>query len=259
MIDKNVHEGVIIWNGACSLDYGIGVENNPNPNRPERKVDVYSVPGRNGDIIMMQDAWENVVQEYDIFLNHGELMYGEGTQVSANHLAMWLMGPSGYCVLRDEWEEDCFRLAYYKGPLDIENLMNLSGRATIEFVCKPQRYLDSGQETLTIDSSTVASVHNPTVFKASPIITIPKITGAELPLTLTIGAYDISISNTSEAQVINCEEQNCYGTAGTNRNQYITLLDGQFPVLDPGDNVATLKDANNVAKTFTIVPNYWRL
>ena len=51
--------GVIKWNGALSDQFGIDIEKYPNYTKPKRKMDVYSVPGRSGDIIMMQNAWDN--------------------------------------------------------------------------------------------------------------------------------------------------------------------------------------------------------
>ena len=52
--------GIITWNGVSSDTLGIYVEKAPSMNRPARKMDSYDVPGRNGSIIRMQDAWENV-------------------------------------------------------------------------------------------------------------------------------------------------------------------------------------------------------
>lgn len=254
MMDKNIY-----WNGASSADYGIGVEKHPNSTRPERKIDVYSVPGRNGDIIMSQNAWENVTQSYEIFLTHGEAFRDLTFQQSANYLADWLFSPSGYCKLSDDWEPDVFRMAYVKGPVDLENLFSVSGRATVEFICKPQRYLNAGQTEIAIDTATVNTVENPTIYPASPIITVPVQSGVTFPLTMTIGAYVLTITAASAVTIIDCEEQDCRGTAGSNMNPYVQLTSGEFPKLAPGMNTVTLIDAANTPLSFSIVPNYWRL
>ena len=59
--------GVISWNGKRSDQFGVAVEKFPTYQKPERKRETFSVPGRNGDIVLMQDAWENITQEYEIF------------------------------------------------------------------------------------------------------------------------------------------------------------------------------------------------
>ena len=64
--------GLISWNGQRSDQFGIMVEKFPDYSRPRRKFDSYTIPGRNGDLIMMQDAWENVEQRYSIAAGSGE-------------------------------------------------------------------------------------------------------------------------------------------------------------------------------------------
>ena len=62
---------MITWNNVTSDSLGIFVEAAPFYVKPKRKVDVYSVPGRSGDIIRPQDAWDNVDQDYEIFAGDG--------------------------------------------------------------------------------------------------------------------------------------------------------------------------------------------
>ena len=58
--------GVIVWDGRSSDNLRVIVEHHPVFAMPERKREVISVPGRNGDIIVSQDAFSNVEQEYDL-------------------------------------------------------------------------------------------------------------------------------------------------------------------------------------------------
>lgn len=252
----NIKTGYIVWDGKSSEEYGIGVEKHPNTSRPTRKMDIFSVPGRNGDIILPQDAWDNVTESYDIYLNDG-ISFNETAQTSADDLADWLMSPTGYCKLYDEWEPDSFRLAYFQGPFDVKNIMSVTGRATIKFVCQPQKFLETGQVEIALDSSRT-TVWNPTAYKARPIIIIPAHAEATLPYTLTIGVNTVTV-NTKNKIIINCEEQDCYDSAGNNMNSYVSLTSGEFPVLSAGSNAATLIDAGSANKSFTMIPNYWRL
>jgi hypothetical protein len=58
----------LTFNGTASDTLGVRIERSPRIIRPRRKSDVITIPGRNGDIVFMQDAWNNYVQPYEIFL-----------------------------------------------------------------------------------------------------------------------------------------------------------------------------------------------
>lgn len=124
--------GVITWNGVASDTLGIIVSKVPSLNRPQRKYNSYSVPGRNGDIIVMQDAYAEYEQEYEIFAL-------DGAQVDARAIVDWLY-QDGWCQLSDDWEPDYYRMAYFVGPVDIEPILEEAAVCTITFRCRPQRF-----------------------------------------------------------------------------------------------------------------------
>ena len=128
--------GVITWNGVASDTLGIVVSKVPSLNRPQRKYNSYSVPGRNGDIVVMQDAYAEYEQEYEIFAL-------DDAQVDARAIVDWLY-QDGWCQLSDDWEPEYYRLAYFVGPVDIEPIMDEAAVCTITFRCRPQRYLAKG-------------------------------------------------------------------------------------------------------------------
>jgi len=169
--------GVITWNGVASDTLGIIVRKVPGLNRPQRKHDSYSVPGRNGNIVVMQDAFAEYEQEYEIFTL-------DGAQADARAIVDWLY-QDGWCKLSDDWEPDYYRLAYFVGPVDIEPIMDEATVCTITFRCKPQRYLV--QTPRTVASGT--TLNNPTDHIALPIFTL---TG-----TGTHSMYDLTRSLTT--------------------------------------------------------------
>ena len=75
------------------------VEKFPDRPVPRRKTTTYSVPGRSGDLIVDEDAWENVIQPYEVYVK-GDTVDMQ-TRVSA--IAAWLVGSAGYKVLTDKW------------------------------------------------------------------------------------------------------------------------------------------------------------
>lgn len=55
------------FNGHTSDEFGIKIERFRALNRPGRKYDAASVPGRNGILYKLQEAWEEILVSYEIF------------------------------------------------------------------------------------------------------------------------------------------------------------------------------------------------
>lgn len=118
------------------------VERFPDIHKAQRKFRQFNIPGRNGDIFFQSDAYENVIQSYEIYAG-GEY----GSQEPWTQLARMLY-LDGYQELRDTYDPTHFRKAVFNGPIDIENSWNTHGRATIEFNCRPERYLIEGNNPI---------------------------------------------------------------------------------------------------------------
>lgn len=119
------------------------VERFPDIHKAQRKFRQYNIPGRNGDIFFQSDAWENVIQSYQIYAGDGTY----GSQAPWTELARCLY-LDGYQELRDTYDPTHFRKAVFNGPIDVENSWNTHGRATIEFNCRPERYLVDGNNPI---------------------------------------------------------------------------------------------------------------
>ena len=160
--------GVITWNGVASDTLGIVVSKVPSLNRPQRKFNSYSVPGRNGDLVVMQDAYAEYEQEYEIFAL-------DDAQVDARAIVDWLY-QDGWCKLADDWEPEYYRMAYFVGPLDIETLISEAAVCTITFRCRPQRFIVESPITVASGDTII----NDTNHIAKPIITLTGSGGANL-------------------------------------------------------------------------------
>lgn len=125
------------------------VERFPDIHKAQRKFRQFNIPGRNGDIFFQSDAYENVIQSYEIYAG-GEY----GSQEPWTQLARMLY-LDGYQELRDTYDPTHFRKAVFNGPIDIENSWNTHGRATIEFNCRPERYLIEGNNSLSFAHQTI--------------------------------------------------------------------------------------------------------
>lgn len=243
--------GIVIFNGISSADYGIQVEHPPDYAFPQRDYEITHVPGRNGDIVLDKGSYQNVDRSYEIAIGNEKLAFVP----MANTISEWLHSASGYAKLEDSYEPDYYRMAMYEEAGSIENILFHAGRATINFNCKPQRYLKSGDDKISIVSYPKI-IYNPTRFNSLPIITLY----AKGNVTLTIGEYivNISLSTSYQYLTIDSEIQDCYyGTK--NMNSYVTFKSG-FPKLVPGENrVTRTLGANGGMVGSTIVPKWWTL
>lgn len=232
---------MIFWNGKSSDRYNVVVEHYPTRPLPKRKVDVVSIPGRNGDLLFSQDAYENVVQEYDIYISAEQLKL----PITARRVAEWLLQP-GYNRLFDSYEPEVFRLAYYNGTQDIANIMNRFGKLTISFSCKPQRFLITGEDEQTF--SAPGTIINPTFCIAKPLITVLGSGDG----TLNVGGTTVSLSDISEYITLDCDLQDAYKGL-VNENAKVT---GEFPTLEGGENVVSWTGDITGVK---ITPRWWML
>ena len=153
--------GVIIFNGLSSIDYGIQVEHPPEYEIPEREYNIISVPGRNGDLVMDNGSYKNVVRSYQISVGSLDKDY----VTMANNVAKWLRGTSGYARLEDSYEPAYYKIASYSESNILSNIHQQAGRMTINFNRKPQRFLKSG-DLKTIITKT-SSIVNPTDYSST--------------------------------------------------------------------------------------------
>lgn len=216
------------------------VEEPPETGRPARKIDRYKVPGRNGDIILTQDAWENVERSYDIIV-HGR-SYSEATAA----LADWLYGPRGYRRLWDSFDPEVYRLACVSEDTRIRNLVNTNGRCTIEFDCDPRRFLLIGESSITLTETD--TVTNPTAFIALPMITVYGSGNG----TISCGGKTIAITEITDGMVLDSERQDAYlGTVNLN-----STVSGAFPVIPSGEQTIMITGG---ITSVTMAPNWWTL
>lgn len=237
--------GTVIFNGISSKDYGIQVEHPPEYAYPQRDYNIQHVPGRNGDVVLDEGSYQNVLRTYDLAIGS----YKEDFIYLANRISEWLHSASGYARLEDSYEPDYYRMAFYEDAGEIENIYRHAGRITVNFNCKPQRFLKSGDRAVAFSGT--GNIYNPTRCYALPIITV-KGTGSGV---LQIGNYNISISSIGGAIIIDSSIQDCYfGTS--NKNSVVAMNDKGYPQLLPGIN--TISFTGGITSV-EVVPKWWTL
>ena len=234
---------MIMFNGKCGYETAnIVVQKYPERTIAKRKYDIVSVPGRNGDLYFSQDAFENVVQEYEVYISAER----EKLPAMARKAADWLQAEPGYHELWDSYEPEIFRLAYYSGSENIENIFQRFGRMTLAFSCKPQRFLNSGKEAVSF--SVPGQLYNPTMYNSKPVVTVFG-TGSG---TVTIGGTTFTLAGITDYIVIDSDIQDAYKET-LNCN---SMMSGEFPELLPGENVISW--TGNITG-ISIIPRWWTL
>lgn len=220
------------------------VQRYPSINKPQRKYEAFSVPGRSGDIFIFQDAYNNILQSYEIYAG-GDSANSAPTSWGALAAALY---KDGYQKLSDTYDTDHFRLAVYMDSINAENSWNRHGSATIAFNCRPERFLNSGEVYQSFTSAS-GSITNPTAFASRPLI---KVTGTSAG-TITVGGATMSISALSDYVFIDCDSQDAYRQSAENKNSTIS---GEFPTLKPGVNA--IARTGGITK-IEIMPRWWEL
>ena len=155
----------LVFDGESSRDYGIYITGAAVYNAPERDVEMISIPGRNGAFALDKGRFENIEVSYPagIFADT-ETDFAEAISDFRNYLC----SRKGYVRLTDEYNPNEFRMAVYKSGLEVSPAQLKAGEFNIVFDCMPQRYLTSGETTITVaDGQTIT---NPTRFASSPML-----------------------------------------------------------------------------------------
>ena len=216
--------GELIFNGVSSKSIGVEVETFPEYHSPKRTYSKVHVPGRNGDLIVDGGCWENVTRTYLLAAGSYDIPYRE----FANKLSSWLHSATTYARLEDSYEPDYYRLAVFLEEVSLTNIYNHGTEMSVDFDCKPQRFLKIGEEIITITKSP-ATIKNPTDYPALPRIRVSG-TGQG---TLVINDCTVTITDIGSGIILDSDIQDAY-YGYTNKNSVIKVPNG-FPVLDPGN------------------------
>ena len=233
--------GVIIFNNKSSADCRIQVAHPPGYAYPERDYTITHIPGRNGDIIQDNGCYKNVERTYEVSFDAPD----EDFATYANAVSAWLHSTTGYARLEDSYEPNYYRMATYQESNIFENLYNQAGTATIVFECKPQRFLKTGDNTITIQNS--LTIVNPTGFEAYPLFKVTGTSGV-----LTVNGNSITFSSIDDFVMLDCELQDAYKET-TNKNSTVS---GTFPLLKPGSN--TISWTGDISSV-TMKPRWWTI
>lgn len=154
------------FDGDNSLDHGVYITGEAIYNAPVRDTENIEIPGRNGDFILDKGRWKNI----DVTYKAG--LFGSDQDNFASKIRDYrniLASRLGYKRITDTYNPEEYRLGKLKDGLDVDaKAQKKAGEFDIVFDCKPQRYLVSGEEEISVSSGQI--ITNPTPYDASPLL-----------------------------------------------------------------------------------------
>lgn len=217
----------LTFNGRSTHEFGIFISGESTYSAPERNVVSQEVAGRNGSLLFDMGNFKNISVKYPSYIEEDlpsrirDFLNFAGSQI-------------GYQRLEDTYHPYEYRMARFKSnpSIDTSGYMNRGGKFTLEFDCKPQRFLKSGEEVISLTAN--GKILNRTDFSSKPML---RVYGSSAG-TVGIGSETITISSISTYVDIDCEIMDAY-KGSTNCNQNVSFTNDI--VLSPGEN--------NISKT----------
>lgn len=188
----------ITFGGVNSADFGIYISGEGVFNAPKRDVEMITIPGRNGAFALDNGRFENIEVTYPAF-NFEPDDYDTFMQ-NLSDFRNAICSQRGYQRLTDTFHPDEYRMATYIGGLEIKPVKyNTASEFNIVFDCKPQRWLTSGEQAVTMTSG--GTLNNPTPFESSPLL---EATGSG---SIEFNGYDIEFAGVPYGEVVIAESR----------------------------------------------------
>jgi len=158
----------INFGGINSADFGIYISGEGVFDAPKRAVETVTVPGRNGDIIIDLGHYENITVEYPAYIVESSLgSFSSQLRAFRNALSSQV----GYQRLTDTIHTDEYRMATFIEGFETNVIKhNTAASISLKFNCKPQRWLTSGETSISVDSGD--TLINPTRYEAKPLLEV---------------------------------------------------------------------------------------
>ena len=208
--------------GARNTDKGVRLLSLPVRYHPAERGKLVEVPGRDGYLWAADGAFDNV-------LTRVQCQTTDDADMAA--VDAWLRGAG---ELRFSDDPERFYRARVVKEFSRSAAMNrfVNQAFTVTFDFKPFLY-HSSVEDITLDGNP-DTVTNPGTYKSAPRI---KITGTGTAV-LTIGTQIVEVDDLGGGVILDIELGECFNLDETQlKNIVVTLMDEDFPTLQPGTNI----------------------
>jgi predicted phage tail component-like protein len=211
----------IIWNGTNSKTIsGLIIQELPPITKPKLRTQITEIDGKDGDF----------TDELGFGSYEKEIKIGLFVDYDINQIAKYFTG-LGQIIFSNE-PDKYYNAAIYE-QINFERLTAFR-EAVVKFHCQPFKYLVDEQITdVTIEEQTEISVTNQGLENSKPIMTLTGSGIIEISVN-GLAQFQYDFGNDTEV-TIDSEQENAYLDTPSNlKNRQMT---GQFPILNPGDNI----------------------
>lgn len=254
------------YNGTELKSLGFAIKTKPIYRIAQRNIAFQTIYGRQGDVIVDDGTYKNVIQPYEI--NSIPVYTHEDNSDLVQRLAEWLSVHDGqYKILRDTYNPGYFCEAVCTNINDVVRNVARGFDTIVEFNRRPFWLSDEGQRPIKLPfkpttTTQTAEIYNPEKYESEPIIRIHA-SGAQNS-TIQINDQVINIKkmydngieiNTPKMQTLIINNN---GVGEGNGND---LVDNDYmPKLKPGKNIIKFTADNLLSFSgITIIPNWCRL
>lgn len=229
-----------VLDGKSSSDFGTWVASSTMFDGAEHDDEVIEIPGRNGAIVFSNGRYRNVSAKVSCYMPYDVLPNADG-------LRAYLSSKHGYVRYEEAYKPDEYRMARFVGPFTVSASDRVGAAFELNFDCKPQRFLKSGE--IPVAYTATGWLYNPTLYPARPLIRCYGTSG-----TVTVNGVQVGVTGCTTYCDIDCDLMEVYEGA-TNRNGTTTLTSGEFPTLAPGENAISFTGFSRVE----ITPRWWTI
>lgn len=124
------------FDGESSASHGLFITGEAVYNAPKYDYEFVAIQGRNGDLVLDNGRFENIMVTYPCSLRDVSKLAAVRT---------WLYSKRGYMRLTDDYNTNEYRLACVSGALEVNPFHNHAADFTVTFNCKPQRFISDGE------------------------------------------------------------------------------------------------------------------
>lgn len=227
-----------IFGGRSSVEFGITISGEATYNTPLRRSSSITIPGRSGNLIIDEGAFDNVEIKYPA------LIKSDMPDRWAEFINFAAALP-GYQRLEDTYSPLTYRMAQLNTAVTVNTVEygNRAGMFDLVFNCKPQRWIKSGE--MPIEYTATGTIYNRTQYDAAPLLTVYG-TG-----TVTIGGTDITITAVDQYVTIDCETMDAY-KGSQNKNSTVSFSTDRVGI-HPGESQVELTGVTKVI----VVPRWY--
>ena len=240
--------------------------------RPERDVDIVSVPGRHGDLVLDNGRYKNVAREYHVQVTG---------MTNIDSLIREISRRIGYFRLEDDYDSEVYFEARLAEPPSVIRLVGDAASILLKFDRKPQRYLKSGENVAITESTLIGTwknasgdsndnvgtlkmvINNPYVAETRPKIIIPGSQPAYL-WRVWLSILDVNLSSVDTTLLDpGAEDVRFFMQTDLSKSNNTTEIDSETNAVKHGSGFNPDNQYNHEIAAYGIFPtikpgeNYW--